>query len=69
VRRCGWLDLVVLRYSNMINGYDALNLTKLDVLDGLAEIKVGVSYEVDGKELDGFPGECASFVHGRGCCE
>lgn len=55
-RRCGWLDLVVLRYSNQINGYDTLNLTKLDVLDGMDEIKVGVAYEVDGKELDGFPG-------------
>ncbi|KAG8766920.1 hypothetical protein FRC15_006011, partial [Serendipita sp. 397] len=41
-RRCGWLDLVVLKYSTMINGYDVLNLTKLDVLDGLEEIKVAV---------------------------
>ncbi|KZO99424.1 AMPSase 1 [Calocera viscosa TUFC12733] len=56
-RRCGWLDLVVLKYSNAINGYDLLNLTKLDVLDDLAEIKVGVAYEVDGKELAGFPAD------------
>ncbi|CED82215.1 adenylosuccinate synthetase [Phaffia rhodozyma] len=56
-RRCGWLDLVVLRFSNQINGYDTLNLTKLDVLDGLDEIKIGVAYEVDGKELDGFPAD------------
>lgn len=40
----------------MINGYDALNLTKLDVLDDLAEIKIGVKYLVDGEELPGFPG-------------
>ncbi|KAG5635625.1 hypothetical protein H0H81_010586 [Sphagnurus paluster] len=56
-RRCGWLDLVVLRHSNLINGYDCLNLTKLDVLDALVEIKVGVRYLVDGKELVGFPAD------------
>jgi adenylosuccinate synthase len=55
-RRCGWLDLVVMKHSCLINGYDCLNLTKLDVLDGLSEIKVGVKYQVDGKELPGFPG-------------
>ncbi|KAJ7054297.1 adenylosuccinate synthase [Mycena amicta] len=54
-RRCGWLDLVVLRHSCMINGYDILNLTKLDVLDALAEIKIGVEYKVDGAPLPGFP--------------
>ena len=41
----------------MINGYDSLNLTKLDILDQLPEIKVGVKYKIDGKELAGFPGE------------
>jgi len=56
-RRCGWLDLVVMKHSNLINGYDALNLTKLDVLDDLAEIKIGVKYMVDGKELPGFPAD------------
>jgi adenylosuccinate synthase len=40
----------------MINGYDSLNITKLDVLDELPEIKVGIKYLVDGKELPGFPG-------------
>jgi len=54
-RRCGWLDLVVMKYSCLINGYDALNLTKLDILDDLDEIKVAVKYVVDGKELAGFP--------------
>ncbi|KAB8238300.1 hypothetical protein ETB97_011719 [Aspergillus alliaceus] len=43
-RRCGWLDLVVCRYSQAINHYTALNLTKLDVLDDFDEIKVGVAY-------------------------
>ncbi|KAF9471429.1 P-loop containing nucleoside triphosphate hydrolase protein, partial [Pholiota conissans] len=56
-RRCGWLDLVVIKHSNMINGFDSFNLTKLDVLDQLPEIKVGVKYLVDGKELAGFPAD------------
>lgn len=56
-RRCGWLDLVVLKHSCLINGYDSLNLTKLDVLDQLPEIKVAVKYKIDGKDLSGFPGQ------------
>ena len=56
-RRCGWLDLVVLRHSCLINGYDALNLTKLDILSSLAEIKVAVEYSLDGDRLEGFPGK------------
>jgi adenylosuccinate synthase len=55
-RRCGWLDLVVMRHSCLINGYDTLNLTKLDILDGFEEVKVGVKYVLDGNELPGFPG-------------
>ncbi|KAK1763542.1 Adenylosuccinate synthetase [Phialemonium atrogriseum] len=43
-RRCGWLDLVVARYSNAVNAYDVLNVTKLDVLDTLGEIRVAVAY-------------------------
>lgn len=54
-RRCGWLDLVVLKYSTLINGYTSLNITKLDVLDSFKEIKIGTSYSVDGKKLDLFP--------------
>jgi adenylosuccinate synthase len=56
-RRCGWLDLVVLKHSAMINGYDVFNLTKLDVLDQLEEIKVATGYDVEGKRLEGFPGK------------
>ena len=41
----------------MINGYDSLNLTKLDVLDKLPEIKIAIKYTVDGKALFGFPGQ------------
>ncbi|KAH9380387.1 hypothetical protein HPB48_017618 [Haemaphysalis longicornis] len=48
-RRCGWLDVVLLRYSSMINGYTALALTKLDILDTFEEIKIGTAYRIDGK--------------------
>lgn len=54
-RRCGWLDLVILQYTSMINGPDALAVMKLDVLDGLEELKVCVAYEIDGKETAEFP--------------
>ncbi|SNX85140.1 probable ADE12 - adenylosuccinate synthetase [Melanopsichium pennsylvanicum] len=56
-RRCGWLDLVMMRYSCLINGYTSLNLTKLDVLDQLKELKIAVGYVVDGKELPSFPAD------------
>lgn len=55
VRRCGWLDLVVVRYTAMVNGYTSLCLTKLDILDTLKEIKVGVAYKLNGKKIDYFP--------------
>ncbi|CAH0594372.1 unnamed protein product [Chrysodeixis includens] len=55
VRRCGWLDLVVLRYTAMVNGYTAICLTKLDILDTLKEIKIGVAYKLNGKKIEYFP--------------
>lgn len=60
-RRCGWLDLVLCRYSHAINHYTALNLTKLDVLDDFEEIKVGVAYILpDGKRTTGtFPADAS----------
>ncbi|XP_077586373.1 adenylosuccinate synthetase isozyme 2 [Stigmatopora nigra] len=54
-RRCGWLDLVLIKYAHMINGFTALALTKLDILDVLEEIKVGVAYKVDGQTIPHFP--------------
>jgi adenylosuccinate synthase len=52
-RRCGWLDLVLCRYSLAINHYTALNLTKLDILDDFDEIKVAVAYKLpDGTRLE-----------------
>jgi len=54
-RRCGWLDLVVVRYTHMVNGFTALAITKIDVLDDFNEIKVAVDYKIDGKVLASFP--------------
>ncbi|VAI01336.1 unnamed protein product [Triticum turgidum subsp. durum] len=57
-RRCGWLDIVALKYSCQINGFSSLNLTKLDVLTGLKEIKLGISYcTKDGKTIESFPAD------------
>ncbi|XP_015279912.1 PREDICTED: adenylosuccinate synthetase isozyme 2 isoform X2 [Gekko japonicus] len=54
-RRCGWLDLVLLRYAHMINGFTALALTKLDILDVFPEIKVGIAYKINDKMIPHFP--------------
>ena len=54
-RRCGWLDLVILRYTCMVNGASDIALTKLDVLRGLPELKVATSYEINGKRTENFP--------------
>ena len=54
-RRCGWLDAALLKRSMIINGISGLCITKLDVLDGLPEIKVCVGYELRGKRLDILP--------------
>lgn len=45
-RRCGWLDIPMLRYSNRLNGYDSINITKLDVLTGMKEIKIATHYRI-----------------------
>src|SRR4051794_40890028 len=47
-RRCGWFDVPLLRYTAVINGFDSLVITKLDVLDEFAEIKVCTGYRLDG---------------------
>ena len=52
-RRCGWIDLAALRYAAQINGFDALAVTKLDVLTGLERIKVCLGYrDASGNHLD-----------------
>ncbi|MFT3971918.1 MAG: adenylosuccinate synthase [Amaricoccus sp.] len=60
-RRCGWLDLPLLRYSNMINSTEWLVVTKMDVMDELAEINVCTTYKVDGKLTDTIPGDIRGF--------
>jgi len=54
-RRCGWLDLPQMQYSVLINGFTAINLTKVDVLTGLDEVKIGVAYKYKGQYLDSMP--------------
>ena len=54
-RRCGWLDLVVVRDSVRLNGLDSLAITKLDVLTGLKSLKICVGYEIDGERVDSRP--------------
>ena len=54
-RRCGWIDLVALKYAVMINGVTNLIMMKSDVLDSFDVIKACVAYEVDGQEIDYFP--------------
>jgi adenylosuccinate synthase len=60
-RRCGWLDLPLLRYSGMINGTSWLVVTKLDVLDELKEIPVCVGYKLNGKLTDEVPAEASDW--------
>jgi len=60
-RRCGWLDLPLLRYSGMINGTSWLVVTKLDVLDELQEIPVCVGYKVNGKHTEQIPAEASGW--------
>ena len=56
-RRCGWLDLPLLRYATQVNGIEWLVVTKMDVLDGLDEIPVCTGYEIDGKGVDTMPAD------------
>ena len=54
-RRCGWLDLVALRYSVVLNGVDRIALTLLDVLSGFEELRVCTAYTLDGASVGSFP--------------
>jgi adenylosuccinate synthase len=60
-RRCGWLDLPLLRYSSEINGTEWLVVTKLDVLDSLAEIPICTGYRIGGKLSDTIPADVSGF--------
>ncbi|CAK9827553.1 Adenylosuccinate synthetase [Anthophora retusa] len=54
-RRCGWLDLSLVKFTAMINGYTSICLTKLDILDVLPKIQIGVGYRLNGEEINYFP--------------
>ncbi|GAB4221579.1 MAG: adenylosuccinate synthase [Spirochaetales bacterium] len=56
-RRCGYLDMVALRYACRVNSLDALVLTHLDVYDSFEEIQVCVAYEIDGERVEDFPSQ------------
>ncbi|MGA8041981.1 MAG: adenylosuccinate synthase [Terracidiphilus sp.] len=60
-RRCGWLDMPLLRYSNQVNGAEWLVVTKMDVLDEIDEIPVCVGYKIDGKTTDEIPADVAGI--------
>ena len=62
-RRCGWFDAVVVRYAARINGLDALALTKLDVLDGLDELKLCTGYRIGGRTVTEFPADLAACTY------
>jgi adenylosuccinate synthase len=62
-RRCGWFDAVVVRYAARINGLDALALTKLDVLDGLDELKICTAYSIGGERVTEYPANLANGSH------
>ena len=59
-RRCGWFDVALVRQSLKIAGVDGVALTKLDVLDGFEELKVGVGYRIDGEDYDYLPAGVSS---------
>ncbi|MGZ4815432.1 MAG: adenylosuccinate synthase [Terriglobales bacterium] len=60
-RRCGWIDLPLLRYSAMINDIEWLVVTKMDVLDHLAEIPVCVGYKINGKKTGEIPAQISGY--------
>ncbi len=62
-RRCGWFDAVMVRQAVKIAGIDGIAFTKLDVLDGLEEIKICVGYELDGETIDYFPASSFQQAH------
>jgi len=62
-RRCGWLDIVAAQYACQINGVDEIALTKLDVLDGLALVKLCIGYTCGKKTQNNFPSSLKSLAH------
>jgi adenylosuccinate synthase len=59
-RRCGWFDAVVARFSNQINGFTGVAITRLDILDVFPRLKICVGYKLDGRTIDYFPANVAA---------
>lgn len=64
-RRCGWLDVVIGRYAQRINGVTDFVVTKLDVLTGLEKVPICVAYEIDGRRVDEMPAGQSDFHHAK----
>ncbi|MCX5773680.1 MAG: adenylosuccinate synthase [Fusobacteria bacterium] len=64
-RRCGWLDMVALKYAVSLNGITDIIITKLDVLSGISEIKVCVAYELNGVQIDYVPALMEEFTSAK----
>lgn len=62
-RRCGWLDLVVLRHSSRMNSLSGLVVTRMDILSGFEKVKVATSYMLKGKEIRYVPSDLVDFSH------
>ena len=60
-RRCGWLDLFAVRHAMMVSGVREIALTKLDVLSGIAKLKIAVGYEYNGRRLKDYPADASTI--------
>jgi adenylosuccinate synthase len=61
-RRCGWLDMVALKYAVMVNGVNELIMMKADVMNGFDTVRVATAYKIDGQVTQDFPFECPDDV-------
>ena len=64
-RRCGWLDMMVVRHAVRLNGMTSMAMTKLDVLSDLPVLKVCVAYEIDGQIVEDFPGSIFKLARAK----
>lgn len=62
-RRCGWFDVPSARYASRLNGFSAINLTKIDILNLLPQIRIGVAYRYKGKRITEFPADLSILQH------
>jgi adenylosuccinate synthase len=64
-RRCGWLDMVVVRHAVRLNGLTSMAMTKLDVLSELPQLRVCVAYDIDGQIAEDFPGSISRLARAK----